>query len=297
MRLHLAAYAATAPGPFDPAGEGALYEALAGLPLAGLEQPFFGSLHRHDEGWLLGRLKPGWTFVLTTLPGTMERLKANRRFGLASRDEGGRHAALGFMEEARQAVGRLNARMGRPSVLAVELHSAPRPDPCPERFAESLRTLASWDWSGATLMVEHCDAARPDGAHDKGFLSLKAELAVVQSVPGAAVSLNWGRSALEGRSERTPLEHIAAARSAGLLGALFFSGVTPAHPDYGAWRDSHAPFSTACPESLLTPADASKAVSEARGVPLVGLKIQPLPASLGLEDRLGVLQDALAVFT
>ena len=43
-------------------------------------------------------------------------------------------------------------------------------------------------------------------------------------------------------------------------------------------------------------ADASKAVSEARGVPLVGLKIQPLPRTLGLEDRLKVLDDAMAVF-
>lgn len=296
MRLHLAAYAAAAPGPFDPEGEGALYEALKALPLAGLEQPYFGTLHRHDEAWLLDRFKPGWTFVLTTLPGTMDRMKADPRFGLASKDEGGRKAALEFMEGARRAVERINARMGRPCVLAVEVHSAPRPDPCPDRFAASLKELASWDWRGASLLVEHCDEARPDGAHDKGFLSLKAELSVVASVPGTAISLNWGRSALEGRSELTPLAHIAAARAAGALGALFFSGVTPQHPDYGAWKDSHAPFSTACPESLLTPADASKAVSEARGVPLVGLKIQPLPAALGLEDRLKVLDDALAVF-
>ncbi|TPW21611.1 MAG: UDP-N-acetylglucosamine pyrophosphorylase [Elusimicrobia bacterium] len=295
----VAAYAAAPPGTFDPAAETALYDGLAALGVAGLEQPFFSGLHRHDEGFLLGRLRPEWNIVLTVLPGTMDRMREDSAFGLASADGDGRKRAVGFMASALRAVERLNARMGRRAVRAVAVHSAPRPTPSWERFAESLTELRSWDWMGATLLVEHCDAARPDGAHDKGFLRLPDEVSAVRGSAGrtpAACSLNWGRSALEGRSERTPLEQAAALRASGLYGGLFFSGVTPTHPDYGAWKDSHAPFSTACPASLLTP-EAAAAVLALGAPPLVGLKVQPLPASLDVPARLAVVADGLSALT
>ncbi len=125
----VAAYAAVPPGPFDPKAETAIYNGLAALGVAGVEQSFFGKLHRHDEGFLLGQLRPGWDVVLTTLPGTMGRMKEDPAFGLASTDEGGRGRALRFMDEARRAVERINARLGRLAVRAVEVHSAPRPSP------------------------------------------------------------------------------------------------------------------------------------------------------------------------
>lgn len=295
LRPFVAAYAVSPPA-FSAEAEAAVYSGLADLGVAGLEQPFFGSLHRHDEAFLLGRLRPEWDFVLTVLPGTMDRLKEDPAFGLASRDEDGRRRALDFMRRAREAAGRLDANQGRRAVRAVQVHSAPRPRPCPEAFADSLSELRSWDWGGATLLVEHCDAARADGAHDKGFLRLEDEVAAVRASSGrtpAACSLNWGRSALEGRSARTPLEHADRLRAAGLFGALFFSGVTPAHPDYGSWRDSHVPFSTSCPASLLTPAAAREALTPG-APPIVGVKVQPLPASLDVPARLAVLADALA---
>lgn len=295
MKVFVAAYAAVPPGAFDPKSEAAVYDGLEALGVGGLEQPFFGSLHRHDEGFLLGQLRPDWDVVLTTLPGTMDRMKEDPAFGLASADEGGRKRALRFMDEARRAVERINTRLGRRGVRAVQVHSAPRPSPSRDAFARSLTELRGWDWQGATLLVEHCDAARADGAHDKGFLPLGFELEAVQASQGptqAACSLNWGRSALEGRSADTPPEHIARLKEARLYGGLFFSGVTPAHAEYGAWRDSHAPFSTACPASLLT-AEAAAAALAAGVPPLVGLKVQPLPAGLSIPARLAVVADGL----
>ncbi|TBR22338.1 DUF4862 family protein [bacterium] len=288
--LFVAAYAAVPPGAFDRRAEAALYDGLERLGVGGLEQPFFGTLHRHDEGFLLGQLREDWDVVLTTLPGTMERLSENPGDGLASTSADGRKRALEFMDSARRAVERVNACLGRPAVRAVEVHSAPRPAPSWERLAESLTELRHWDWHGAALLVEHCDAARPEGGHDKGFLPLDAEVEAVLESSGptpTACSLNWGRSALEGRSAATPLEHIARLQEAGLYGGMVFSGVTPKHPDYGAWKDSHAPFSTACPASLLTPEAAAAALALGEP-PLIGLKVQPLPASLA------VVADALA---
>lgn len=295
MKVLVAAYAAVPPGAFDPMAESAVYEGLEALAVAGLEQPFFGSLHRHDEGFLLGQLRPDWDIVLTTLPGTMDRMKEDAAFGLASTDEGGRSRALRFMDEARRAVERINARLGRQAVRAVEVHSAPRPFPSKDGFVQSLSELRQWDWQGATLLVEHCDVARADGAHDKGFLSLEDEVSAVRASTGrtpAACSLNWGRSALEGRSASTPLEHVGVLKKAGLYGGLIFSGVTPAHVEYGAWRDSHAPFSSSCPASLLTPQAAASALA-AGTPPLLGLKVQPLPASLDIPSRLAFVADGL----
>jgi hypothetical protein len=78
-----------------------------------------------------------------------------------------------------------------------------------------------------------------------------------------------------------------------MLGALFFSGVTPDHPEYGSWRDSHVPFATSCPGSLLTPAYAKAALAAAPGCPLIGLKLQTKPATMKVPGRLAVIQDGL----
>lgn len=295
-RILVAAYAVVPPGPFDRRGESAVYDGLSALGVGGLELPFFGALHRHDEGFLLGQLRPEWDLVLTTLPGTMDRLKGDSAFGLAATRADGRKWALSFMESALRAVERIEAALGRPAVAAVEIHSAPRPAHSAESFAQSLSELRHWDWRGAAMLVEHCDRARPAGDHDKGFLPLESEVDAVLGSSGptpAACSLNWGRSALEGRSTQTPLEHVARLQEAGLYGGLVFSGVTPSHPDYGTWKDSHAPFSTSCPASLLTPEAAAAAL--ALGVPpMLGLKVQPLPSSLNAHSRLAFVADGLA---
>ena len=115
-----------------------------------------------------------------------------------------------------------------------------------------------------------------------------------QGTTPISISINWGRSALETRSVEGPLEHARRALQADLLGGLFFSGVTPAHPGYGAWRDSHAPFSTSCPESLLTPAAAQALLAEAPDCPIIGIKLQTKPATMTVPQRLAVIHDGLS---
>lgn len=298
MKIHVGAYAASAG--LDEAGETALYAGLAELNIAGLEQPYFGNLHRRDEDWLIGQIRPDWSLLLTTLPGTMDRLGEDAGFGLASVDAGGRKRAIDFIEGARLAVEKLHRVLGRRAVRAVMVHSAPRlgsgTGSSLEEFAASLTDLRGRDWQGASLLVEHCDTVLPGRSHDKGFLRIEDDVLAVKLSSGGApagVAINWGRSALEARSAEGPLDHLRRAAQAEILGGLFFSGVTPADPEYGDWKDSHAPFSTACPNSLLTPAAARAALAAAPDCPLIGLKLQTKPASLSVPRRLAVIADGL----
>jgi hypothetical protein len=303
VKAFVSAYAAAPPSePWDRAAEGALFDGLAGLGLAGLELPFTGRLHARDDAWLIAQLRPDWRFILTLLPGTMNRLKEDERFGLASADAAGRRRALDFAESARQTIERLHARLGRKAVAAVAVHGAPRLGGAArsslEGFAASLTELRGRDWGGAELLVEHCDAAVPGHAPDKGFLRLEDECAALALSSGPAparVLINWGRSAIETRSADGPVEHLRRARQAGLLGGLFFSGATPNDPDYGDWKDSHAPFSTSRAASILTPYAAQAALKEAGTLSYVGLKIQPLPASLAVSERLAMIRAGLDV--
>ena len=304
MKIYVSSYAAASPAaPWNRRAESALFDGFVGMDLAGLELPFYGSLHAHDEGWLMDQLRPDWRFVVTLLPGTMTRLKDDIHFGLAGADKDGRRRALDFAENARRSIADLNSRLGRKAVAAVEIHSAPRlagsgARSSLEAFADSLTELRGRDWDGAELLVEHCDAAVPAHAPDKGFLRIEDECAAIGLSSGptpARILINWGRSAIETRSADGPLQHLRRAREAGLLAGLFFSGATPAHPEYGAWKDSHAPFSGTCPESLLTPAAAKAALDEARQISYLGAKIQPLPAPLGTEQRLAMIRAGLEV--
>lgn len=303
MKIHVGAYAASAG--LDEAAEAALYAGLADMGIAGLEQPFFGTLHRRDEGWLIGQIRPDWTLVLTTLPGTMDRLSENKHFGLASADPDGRRRAVDFIETARRTVENLHIALGRRAVRAVQVHSAPRlggsgAASSLEAFVESMSDLRGRDWQGATLLVEHCDAALPRQTPDKGFLRIEDDVLAVKLSRGAtpaAAAINWGRSALETRTAEGPLVHIARAVQAELLGALFFSGVTPDDPEFGAWKDSHAPFSTSRPGSLLTPPAAKAALAAASNCPIVGLKLQAKPETLTVPERLAVIRDGLAALS
>jgi uncharacterized protein DUF4862 len=302
VKVFVSAYAAASPAtPWDRGAEGALFDGLAGLDLAGLELPFTGRLHAHDDAWLIAQLRPDWRFILTLLPGTMNRLKDDKNFGLASADADGRRRALDFAETARRAIERLNAHLGRKAVAAVSLHSAPRLAGTGARsgleaFAASLTELRGRDWDGAELLVEHCDAAVADHAPEKGFLRLEDECAAINLSEGrtvARVMINWGRSAIEARSWTGPREHLRRAREAELLAGLFFSGATPVDSNYGEWKDAHAPFSTSCPASILTPAAAKTSLKEAGELTYLGLKIQPLPTTLGVPERLAVIRAGL----
>ena len=85
------------------------------------------------------------------------------------------------------------------------------------------------------VTVEHCDSVAGPAPQQKGYLTLDDELEALQKAGEQfALTVNWGRSAIEGRSAGTPVEHVARARAAGRLGGVMFSGVDrPARPRSG----------------------------------------------------------------
>ena len=93
MATIVGAYAASpASAAWKEAEEKAFYDGLKAMPgVRGLEVPFTGALHPHDEAWLLGAVKKDWDFVVTCIPGTMQTLMKDKAFGLASDDVAGRN--------------------------------------------------------------------------------------------------------------------------------------------------------------------------------------------------------------
>lgn len=298
--------------PASLADEETLLGGLAAMPdVRGLELPFTGTLHRSDESWLIARLRRDWDFVVTPIPGTMGRLQAERSFGLASADESGRQAAIAMARAARDAVERLCSALGRRAVVAIELHSAPSRGPAGgngtrDAFARSLAEVASWDWGGARLAIEHCDAHRPGEPQHKGFLSLDDELAAIASASASArarigVCINWGRSVLETHDPATAVAHVDSARRAGVLAGIMFSGTSAADTPYGIWQDTHMPHAPAAglahgaAGSLMTEAEIRRCLEAARGATLdiLGAKIAIRPPEASVEARLGMVGDLL----
>jgi len=312
MSFFVGAYATSPCGSrWEPELEAAFWAGLRAMPhVRGLEYPFAGKLHAHDEAWALAHLDPAWDIVLTCLPGTMDRLEADPRFGLASEDEEGRRAAIDFIRLALPVVARLNQAAGRERVVAVELHSAPRRgkpriNSSAVALGRSLAEIAGWDWQGAKLVVEHCDAFRADLPPVKGFLTFEEEIEAVR-LSGASVGLcvNWGRSAIEARDAARPLEQIALARKEGLLAGVMFSGASGAETAWGAWADGHMPHAPAAgldyaaAGSLMTEAAIAAALAAAGDAPaFIGAKITARPAEAGLEVRLGLNRDLLTLIS
>lgn len=261
---------------WDPHLEGELMAGLCALPdVVGLEVPWLGGIHPHDEDWFL-REVPAVELAITPLPWVMGRCASAPGYGLASADDGGRHAALDDLQRVRDDAHRL-AERSRARVATVILHSAPRGGGSVEALRSSLDELASWDFAGAQLVIEHCDA--DTGAHpfEKGFLSMEAEIQAIHA-SGAPVGLwmNWGRSLIETRDPAAVTAQIAHAASAGPLAGLALSGAAAVDGPYGtAWADAHLPFAETDPSSLsqLTLAAAVDALDAAGAVNRLGLKM------------------------
>src|SRR5450756_1748773 len=97
----------------------------------------------------------------------------------------------------------------------------------------------------------------------------RAQLIVIpKRVPAAAataaagtrlgITINWARSAIEGRSPDTAVRHIESARTAGVLSGVMFSGCSPVATDFGyPWIDAHLPAREVegAPNSSLLTAD------------------------------------------
>lgn len=66
---------------WDPELEARYYARLRALPnIKGLEHPFLGTLHPHDDAWFVRHIDPNWRFVLTCIPGFVAAIAKNRRW-------------------------------------------------------------------------------------------------------------------------------------------------------------------------------------------------------------------------
>ncbi|RAU19772.1 DUF4862 domain-containing protein [Nitrincola tibetensis] len=317
MKYYLGAYAASPNhSGWNAELEVAFYDELKALPnVKGLEHPFLGSLHPYDDSWLLANIDPAWDYVFTCIPGIMNALGQNPRFGIASLDEEGRLAALDFMQQACTAIHKLNAHLGRSAVKAIQIQTAPARHKAASSKAAlqaSLQTLMSWDWQGAHLVIEHCDAYVDSHLPSKGFLALADELEVLTQLnihlPAAqrlGMVINWGRSVIETRRVEGALEHIKAAQAAGVLSGVMFSGVSDQNSEYGAWCDSHQP--PRLSEQVLHGEPGSwmteqviwqclAAAGHAEQLPILGAKIGIRPMSASIEQRIDYVRNTLAIF-
>ena len=141
-----------------PELEADYYQLLADQPwVSGVEIPYPGQLATQADV-LAAHLAPHWDFnTITAIPGTMQHVWKDATFGLASPDEEGRQATLAFTRALCDDLDNLCDKAGRLLVGRVQLHSAPTRLADAEAFKRSLEEVVGWDWSGATLVVEHCD--------------------------------------------------------------------------------------------------------------------------------------------
>jgi len=324
---------------WNPTQEALYFSKLYSYPLIeGLELPVHrsGKLHPYDVDWLRDQIVnhlPNWTFILTTIPGTIEHLKDDLQFGLASSDEDGRQRAIEWMKLVHQGVSLFNSTIPpRPNnknsqmsavISLVHIHTAPQHiegqiHGTKEALKLSLTELTSWNWHGAKLVIEHCDAYRPGQVPAKGFLELADELEVVSQISKPdvllGVTINWGRSAYEQRNTIAPIEHIQqcssrkfANSSRSLLAGVFFSGCAVDDPIYGTWQDNHVPFSVSqnSKMSLLTPEETKKCLQacnlgkdqQQQHTPIIGIKISPRPKTFSIDQVVEFITDGISVIS
>ena len=276
----------------------------------GLEHPFVGKLHAHDDAWFLDNIDKNWNFVFTCIPGIMAAKSANPHFGIASDDDTGRAEALDFMSKAHDAIVKLNTHLGRQAVTAIQVQTSPSKNQASSSAAalqKSFETMLSWDWHGAQIVIEHCDTFIEGQNPAKGFLTLEDELSVIKQVnaeqgSNIGIVINWGRSVIETRSPQGAIKHIEQAKTAGLLSGLMFSGVSDQESEFGVWNDSHMPPALNDTEllsekvSLMTEEEIHKCLTAADATTLniVGVKIGIRPRSTSVDDRVSYNKNAFA---
>lgn len=273
---------------------------LADPRVVALETPWAGPQPAQDQGSVSARLATDTVF--TDIPRLASTLRDDPNYGLAADDASGRARALQDAIRLHDDVHRLHDETGRRTVQVIELHSGPRASQgSAESLARSLEELAGWDWEGAQLVIEHCDALVPEHAPEKGFLTLPHEIdAIRASSADVGIWLNWGRSAIELRDADRVTDHVTFARESGLLRGLMFSGASDRDGAYPAWADAHARFRRAPehprgdPDSFLTE-DRARAAIQAAGPGIrLGVKMTwPAGEPGTVEDRVAMIHDAL----
>lgn len=285
----ISAYAASpAHTAWDPELEATLLPGLCALPgVVGLEVPWLGAIHPHDDAWFLEHVPAGTQLSITPLPYVMRRCAVEPRYGIASPDADGRRAAVDDLRMLAADVWTIGE--GSDAVVSfVGLHTAPRGEGDAGALAASLGELADLDWCGARLVIEHCDAAVPGRPFEKGFLTVVDELsALVDSGAPVGLWMNWGRSVIELREADAVTRQIAEVAASGALLGLTFSGAAATDGPYGAaWSDAHLPIREADSTSgSLLDVDHVRAGLAAAGREItLGLKVSRRPSDRSADD-------------
>lgn len=281
--------------------------------IRGLEIPFWGqNVHKFGNDFLFNILNPDWENVLTCVPGSVMSLPNNPKFGLASNDEEGRKLAVALHKRSNVFVHQINKFTKHKSIIAVHLASAPSIPKqgvfsSPEALYKSLQELTSWDWMGAKLNIEHCDETIIGKPFEKGFLSLIDEIEVIDSLSKEkkiGITLNWARSAIEGKNPNKVLDHIKMSKERNLLSGFIFSGTASNDEQYGSWKDNHMPFANSFgvkfyeENSLLTELNIRNTITElnVKSLDYIGIKLLSIPVeNSDKERRVGLNKDALEV--
>jgi hypothetical protein len=281
--------------------------------IRGLEIPFWGEeVHRFGSDFLLDIINPNWENVLSCIPGTMSKLAKNPKFGLASDDENGRVEAIAMHKRANQVLHKMNERYGRQSVIAVQIATAPSTpveyvSSSTDSLLKSMEEILSWDWGGAKIVIEHCDAAVGNTPFEKGFLTIEDEvktLTELQDLHDVGMTINWARSAIEGRNTSKPIEHITLALKNNILSGLMFSGVSDNDGQYGNWKDTHMPFAQSFDvefyeeNSFLTSENIINTLKSlnVNDLDYLGIKLLSMPIeSATIERRIGINYDAISI--
>lgn len=316
MKYLIGAYA-TAPslGLNDIDLEREFYEQLIqSIPdIQGFEIPFWGEgSHKFGNEFLFEFIRPEWDHVLTCVPGSVKGLEENPNFGLASDDSLGRSDAVKMHKRANQMVREINMHSGRSSVLAVHIATAPSVPvdgvtSSVDSLLLSLNEILAWDWMGARIVIEHCDSYAGDHHFEKGFMSLDDEILALNSISEnykVGLAINWARSAIEGRSPSTAIDHINLARKNNLLSGFVFSGTSDKAGSYGVWKDSHMPFENSYdveyfqPNSLLTENNIRATIEalDLQELDYIGVKLLSMPIdSSSIDTRVGMNRDAITI--
>jgi hypothetical protein len=283
--------------------------------IRGLEIPFWGeNIHLFGADFLLKYIQPKWENVLTCIPASVMGLKKNRHFGIASNNNALRIEAVEMHKRANRMVHRINSHFGKKSIIAVQIASAPSMSipgviNSTNSLLKSMREILSWDWMGAKIVIEHCDSCTNKNTVEKGFMSINNEiesLLTLSSDYKVGLTLNWARSAIEGRSPLTVIEHIKLASENNLLSGIIFSGVSINDEMYGEWKDLHMPFAPSYgiknyeSNSLLTKRNIKKTLESLNISELdyVGFKLLSMPINnSSIERRVGINQDAASVLS
>lgn len=286
--------------PPAPAERRPIADALLALDeVGGLDLNVLDPTWNADAGWLAPMLIARGRHAFS-LVGAFMHARATG-VGLAATDDVQRRGGVALVRRAWELVHDLQAR-GDGRVAHVLIQSAPHARDLAgarDAFARSLDDVLAWDWGSTVLLVEHCDSARPDGSHAKGFLPVDAEIDILRARAGAPTGLvvNWGRSVLEHRDPAAAVRHVAAARSAGVLEGITLSGVGAADTPLGpAWADTHASFADTAagaePASILTLERAREFIAAAGDDASYRAVRMAFPELTPAADRLRVIAEA-----